>query len=308
MRKIVYTLSTLGLLTAGLYATSAQASVINTFWDFTGTAPASNAVNVAIHDFVNDTITVTPMDVRATARTATAYSPQSGPSATYFNTDLTAGSLNNVDLTTPALTPTALGVGTASENIALRNRINIYDGGTITVDEQTELGHNLATIFPGVTSFDIFKQDFIFLDLGYINQFVNVNYFPASYSLEITLAGVNSGNPVLIDGVNSNLLYPNPASSSTEQQLDINTIDITSYIGKDYLYITTLSGAGIQLVSMRFSFEECGIYKNCNGGGDDGGGDDGGGDDGGNNPVSEPGAIALLGFSLAGLALLRRKQ
>ncbi len=159
-----------------------------------------------------------------------------------------------------------------------------------------------------MTSFDIFKQDFIFLDLWYINQFVNVNYFPASYSLEITLAGVNSGNPVLIDGVNSNLLYPNPASSSTEQQLNINTIDITSYIGKDYLYITTLSGAGIQLVSMRFSFEECGIYKNCNGGGDDGGGDDGGGDDGGNNPVSEPGAIALLGFSLAGLALLRRKQ
>lgn len=311
MKKIIYTLSALGLLTAGLYASTAQAAVINTFWDFTGTAPASNTVNESSHDYSNDTITVTPMDVRATARTATIYSPQGG-SGSYINTDLTAGSLNNVDITTPFLTPTALGVGTTSENVTLRNKINIYGAGTTTVDEQPAVGHNLAQLFPGVTTFDVAKQDFIFLDLGYINQFVNVNYFPASYSLEITLAGVDLGNPVLIDGVNSTLSYPNPSNSSTDQLLNINTIDITSYIGSDYLYITTLSGTGIQLASMRFSFEECGIYKNCNGGGDDGGGDDGGGDDGGgddggNSSVPEPGAIALLGFSLAGLALLRRK-
>lgn len=313
MRKIVYTLSTLGLLTAGVYATSAQAAIINTFWDFTGTAPASNVNGNQFHSFVNDTITVTPMNVGASAKTAILYSYQN---SAYYNGNMVNAQLNNIDLTTPLLTPSSLGVGTTTgtglENITLRNKINVFNAGTTTRAGQTEDGHNLSAIFPDPNApfdetVDIFKQDFIFLDLGYINQFVNVNYFPASYSLEITLNGVDQSNLVIIDGVNTTTL-PNLVNSPTDQILSSNTIDITNYIGSQYLYITTVSRTGIQLVSMRFSFEECGIYKNCGGGGDDGGGGDGGGDDGGNNPVPEPGAIALLGFSLAGLGFLRRKQ
>lgn len=298
MKKIIVTLTTLGLLTVGFTATQAQAGVINTFWDFTGTAPASNTVGELGHTFLNDTIT---LDMNAAARTKTTYTPQGSSGS---ETVLTGGFLYNMNIAPPP-TPSSLGVGTDKENVLLKNRINIYNAGTISVDDQTEDGHNLASLFPGVTTFDVFKQDFVYLNLFPIYQFIQA-YAITNYTLELTLDGVFPGNEALIDMATSNLVLP----TTTPDSFSSNTIDITSYLNQDYLYISNFSPIGIQLVSMRFSFEECGLYKNCNpgGGGDDGGG--GGGDDGGGDgdQVPEPGVVALLGFSLAGLAMLRRKQ
>lgn len=191
----------------------------------------------------------------------------------------------------------------------LQNYLNVYTGLASNGSDNYQSLFGFSDLFSDgevtITSSDIsfVARDALVFNVDplieLLNTLIGLN---SNVQLSITLDAYNDAdqNSLFMHAVADNTNYTKPLPGSA-LALSGGTYDITSlldYTGvNNYLFLQAGLGAA-HVTSMTLTFNNCGLELNCN---------TGGGDDGGNgNDVPEPGLVGLLGLSLAGLALLRR--
>lgn len=176
-----------------------------------------------------------------------------------------------------------------------------YIAGTYFVNDINGIGVNSSVIFPGDPSpttidyfsyIDNFVKEYIQLDMFQIFSYINSNGGISNYELSIEMRNVNG----TVDGGWSDALSP-PISPSTDlftmssSGVHILTLTGANILLHDQYLILTMMNLGESAELFNVKLTDCRV-DTCTT----------------STSTPEPGVIGLLGFSLAGLAVLRWRK